>query len=82
MTTYTDEVHLRGAIPEMDQHKRSFELHLIDGPNLKIDYTPDIQETVKEAFNEYKKRRARLAARDRSFLIAMTISKRSKAWRT
>lgn len=54
MTTYTDEIRLRGAIPEMDQHKRSFQLHLIYGPNLKIDYTPDIQATVKEAFNEYK----------------------------
>jgi len=55
MTSYTEEIRRRGVIPEMDQHKQTFELHFIDGPRRKIDYTPDIRETVKEAFNDYEK---------------------------
>lgn len=54
MTSYTEEIRRRGVIPEMDQHKQSFELHFIGGPRRKIDYTPDIQETVRDAFNDYK----------------------------
>ena len=55
MTTYTAEIRRRGAISEMDKGKQSFELHLIDGPKLKIGYTPDIQATVKDAFTDFEK---------------------------
>jgi hypothetical protein len=51
---FTDERVLRGAIPEMDQEKMTFELQIIDGPRVKAPIEPQYLEEVLEAFNGYK----------------------------
>ena len=51
---FTDERVLRGAIPEMDQEKMTFELQIIGGPRVKAPIEPQYLEEVLEAFNGYK----------------------------
>lgn len=51
---FTEEVTLRGSIPEADQEKMTFELQVIGGPRVKAIIEPQYLQTVLEAFNGYK----------------------------
>lgn len=50
----TEEVTLRGAVPETDQAKMSFELHIIDGPRVSAPIALHHLDNVLEAFNGYR----------------------------
>ncbi len=50
----TEEVSLRGTIPEADQEKMSFELQVINGPRVSAPIDSQHLQTVMEAFNGYK----------------------------
>ena len=51
---FTEEITLRGSIPEADQEKMTFELQVIGGPRVKAVIEPQYMQTVMEAFNGYK----------------------------
>ncbi|RQM93016.1 hypothetical protein [Aeromonas dhakensis] len=50
----TEEVTLRGSIPEADQGKMTFELQVINGPRVVAPVAGQYLSTVMEAFNGYK----------------------------
>ncbi|MGF1612573.1 MAG: hypothetical protein ACFCVA_01315 [Gammaproteobacteria bacterium] len=50
----TEEVTLRGSIPEADQGKMTFELQVINGPRVVAPIAGQHLPTVIEAFNGYK----------------------------
>lgn len=50
----TEEVTLRGAVPEADQGKMSFELKIIGGPRISAPIATHQMATVLEAFNGYR----------------------------
>jgi len=50
----TEEVTLRGTVPEADQGKMSFELQVINGPKVVAPITAQHLVTVLEAFNGYR----------------------------
>jgi hypothetical protein len=50
----TEDVILRGAIPEADQGKMTFELQVINGPRVIAPIATQHMQTVLEAFNGYK----------------------------
>ncbi len=50
----TEEVTLRGTVPEMDQEKMSFEFQLISGPRVKATLEPQHVDSILEAFNGYR----------------------------
>lgn len=51
----TEEVVLRGAIPEADQRKDSFELLLVGGHRIKAPLESQHYDVVLDAFNGYRK---------------------------
>lgn len=53
---YTEEVCLRGAVPEVDQQKMTFELQLATGVRVPVAMEMQHLQTVLEASNEYKSR--------------------------
>ena len=50
----TEEVVLRGTIPEADQERRSFELQVINGPKIPGPIETYHLDTVLEAFNGFR----------------------------
>ncbi len=50
----TEEVTLRGTIPEADQGKMTFELQVINGPRVVAPIASQHTQTVMDAFNGYK----------------------------
>ncbi len=52
---WTEEVTLKGRIPEADQADLSFELELPDGVKLKAPLHEQHRETVLEAFKDYRR---------------------------
>jgi len=50
----TDEVLLRGVIPEADQAKMTFELQIVDGSKINAPISVEYMNTVLEAFQGYK----------------------------
>lgn len=50
----TEEVTLRGSIPEVDQGEMTFELQVINGPRVGTSIPTQHLETVMDAFNGYK----------------------------
>ncbi|WP_322629953.1 hypothetical protein [Halothiobacillus sp.] len=50
----TEEVTLRGSIPEADQGKMTFQIQVINGPLLAAPLASQHQQTVVEAFRGYK----------------------------
>ena len=53
----TEEVILRGTVPEMDQEKMSFEFQLVSGPRIKAPLEPQYLDSILEAFNGYRNNR-------------------------
>jgi hypothetical protein len=51
----TEEVRLRGGIPEMDQEKMTFTLQLINGVRIVAPFASQHLQTVLEGFNGYRK---------------------------
>jgi hypothetical protein len=49
----TEEVSLRGSVPEADQERKSFQLHVIGGPRVGAPLEPQHLPTVLEAFAGY-----------------------------
>ncbi len=54
--SFTDEVVVRGYIPEVDQDKMTFELQIINGPKVKAPLEPQYLETVLEATKGYRQK--------------------------
>jgi hypothetical protein len=52
---YTEEVVLRGLVPEMNQEESTFELGLPDGATLKAPVPPEHYDTILGAFNGWRK---------------------------
>lgn len=50
----TDEVEIRGEVPEADQDDMTFELQMLDGKKVKAPLEPQYLDTVLEAFNAYQ----------------------------
>jgi len=50
----TDEITLRGVIPEADQEKMKFEVRLIDGSKIIAPITVEYMKTILDAFQGYK----------------------------
>ena len=50
----TEEVRLRGSIPEADQHRLSFELLLLEGTKIAATMHHQHQDVVLDVFNGYK----------------------------
>jgi len=50
----TDEVTLRGLIPEADQEKMKFEIRLLDGSKIIAPIAVEYMKTVLDAFQGYK----------------------------
>ncbi len=50
---FTEEITMRGSIPEADQEKMTFELQIIGGPRVKAVTEPQYMQTVVEAFTGY-----------------------------
>ena len=50
----TEEVRLRGTIPEVDQDRKSFELQLLEGRKISGVMHEQHQEVILEVFNGYK----------------------------
>jgi hypothetical protein len=50
----TEEVVLRGTVPEADHERKSFELQVIHGPKLAAPIEPFHLETIVEAFTGYQ----------------------------
>jgi len=53
----TEEVVLRGMIPEMDQERMTFEFQLISGPRIKAPLEVQHLDSILEAFNGYRDNR-------------------------
>lgn len=53
----TEEVAIRGTVPEMDQEKMTFEFQVISGPRIKAPLDPQHLDSVLEAFNGYRDNR-------------------------
>ena len=51
----TEEVTLRGSVPEVDQARMTFQLELIDGPRLLAPIESQHLNTVLDAFNGYRR---------------------------
>ncbi len=51
----TEEVTLRGSVPEADQARMTFQLELIDGPRLLAPIESQHLSTVLDAFNGYRR---------------------------
>ncbi|HHY67762.1 MAG TPA: hypothetical protein GX517_11310 [Alicyclobacillus sp.] len=49
----TNEVHLRGIVPEVDKHSNTFHLQLADGGKVRIPLAVQYRDAVLEAFNGY-----------------------------
>ena len=54
--SFTDEVVVRGYVPEVDQDKMTFELQIISGPKIKAPLEPQYLETVIEATMGYRQK--------------------------
>lgn len=52
---FTEETTIRGAIPEADQDKETFEVLTSEGRKIKAPLHPQHAETILEAFINYKK---------------------------
>lgn len=52
----TEEMTLRGSIPELDQQKMSFELETWSGRRVRGSITPELLEPLLEVFNGYRNR--------------------------
>jgi len=50
----TEEISVRGAVPEADQDKMTFEVQLMDGRKIKAPIAAQHYDTVKEAWNSYR----------------------------
>ena len=50
----TEEISIRGVVPEADQDEMTFEIQLIDGRKVKAPIAPQHLETIRNAFNGYK----------------------------
>ena len=50
----TEEISIRGVVPEADQDTMTFEIQLIDGRKVKAPIAPQHLDMVREAFNGYK----------------------------
>lgn len=50
----TEEVVLRGTVPEADQERQSFELQVINGPKIPAPIEPYHLDTILEAFNGFR----------------------------
>lgn len=53
----TEDVTLRGMVPEMDQEKMTFEFQVIAGQRVKATLEPQYLDTILEAFNGYRDNR-------------------------
>ena len=54
VSVVTDEIMLRGVIPEADQEKMKFEIKLIDGSKVVAPIATEYMKTVLDAFQGYK----------------------------
>lgn len=54
MKEFTEEVTVRGTVPEADKDKMTFEIQLIGGPRLSAPLAPQHKETILEAFDGYE----------------------------
>ena len=52
--SWTEEVALRGRIPEADQHRQTFQVLLRDGTKLTAPLDEQFRETIIKAFSDYK----------------------------
>jgi hypothetical protein len=52
----TDDIIIRGYIPELDQNKMTFEIKTIDNESLQANIPEQHFDTLMEAFNGYKKK--------------------------
>ncbi|MBS0407274.1 MAG: hypothetical protein JSS17_13130 [Proteobacteria bacterium] len=52
--SWTEEVALRGRVPEADQDRQTFQIQLRDGTKLTAPLDEQFQETVFKAFSDYK----------------------------
>ena len=50
----TEEVSIRGVVPEADQDDMTFEVQLIEGRKVKAPIAPQHLDTILEAFNGYQ----------------------------
>lgn len=50
----TEEISIRGVVPEADQDAMTFEIQLIDGRRVRAPIAPQHLDTIREAFNGYK----------------------------
>ena len=50
----TEELAIRGVVPEADQDEMTFEIQLLDGRKVKAPIAPQHLDTILEAFNGYK----------------------------
>ncbi len=50
----SEDITLRGSVPEMDQEKMSFEFQLITGPRVKAPIDNQHLESILKAFNGYR----------------------------
>ncbi|WP_019627245.1 hypothetical protein [Thioalkalivibrio sp. ALJT] len=50
----SEEVALRGTIPEMDQQRRTFSLQIVNGPRVVAPLEEQHGDTVRAAFNRYE----------------------------
>ena len=50
----TEEISVRGAVPEADQDDMTFEIQLINGQKIKAPIAPQHMDTILETFNGYK----------------------------
>lgn len=50
----TEEMLLRGTIPELDQQKKTFELEIWSGRRVRGAITPELLDPLLEAFNGYR----------------------------
>ncbi len=50
----TEEISIRGTVPEADQDDMTFEIQLLDGRKVKAPIASQHLDTILEAFNEYQ----------------------------
>jgi hypothetical protein len=51
----TEDVSLRGTVPEADQERMTFTLQVLNGPRVSAPITSQHQDTIIQAFNGYRK---------------------------
>lgn len=51
----TEELTIRGVIPEADQNKNTFQIMMLDGAKIVAPLEPQHRDTVLDAFNGYEK---------------------------